>query len=59
MLYDGSEIADMYFSMAALSFGRVEIKFQSVGASISSGSPQEFSPVLKTNPVSDSGRLAP
>ncbi len=54
MLHDGSKISDMNLSVAAPSFGRVEIKFQSVGASISPGPPQKFPMVQKTNSTSGS-----
>ena len=55
MLFNGSEISDVNFPVATPSFGRVEMEFQSVGASISPGTPQEFSLVQKANSASDLG----
>ena len=53
MLYYGPEISDVNFPVAAPSFSRIEIEFQSIGARISPGSPQEFSVVQRTNLASD------
>ena len=53
-MYDGSEISNVDFPVAALSSGGVKIELQSIGAGISTGSPQELPVVQKINTASGS-----
>ena len=53
-LYDGSEISNVDFPVAALSSGGVKVELQAMGAGIPAGSPLELSAVQLCNTVRSS-----